>query len=69
MVTRLCINWQSTDLCLHLVDEVTEKANNKKIAAQKAAERAEKRLHKKAKTEEIARRRTNQENRRLYFYY
>ena len=51
------------------MDEVTEKANNKKIAAQKAAERAEKRLHKKAKTEEIACRRTNQENRHLYFYY
>jgi hypothetical protein len=50
------------------VNEATEKANSKKIAAQKSAERAEKRLLKKAKTEEMTRRLTNQENRSLYRY-
>ena len=49
-----------------LVDEAADKANSKKIAAQKSADHAEKRLHKKAKTEEITRCRTNQENQHSY---
>jgi hypothetical protein len=61
------VTYQSTNL-LYLVDEASEKANNKKVAAQKSAERAEKKSRKKAKTEEITRRRTNQENQRLYCY-
>ena len=48
------------------MDEAADKANSKKIAAQKSADRAEKRLRKKAKTEEITRRCTNQENQRSY---
>ena len=48
------------------MDVAAERANNKKIAAQKTAERTEKKLHKKAKTEEMTRRRTNQENKCMY---
>ena len=29
-VTHLHINWESTNLCLYLVNEATEKANNNK---------------------------------------
>ena len=45
------------------------KLTTKKKNAQKAAECAKKKLHKKARTEEITRCLTNQENPGLYFYW
>jgi len=54
--------------CLNLADAATEKANSKKVTAQKSTEHADKRSRKKAKTAEITRHR-NQENERTYLSY